>query len=74
MTDEATQRVQDAEEHRRSYNAIMKASTEIGVPFALGLAMFFTQLVMGNGWVALFTGVATYVIAHIIVKVFFTHH
>lgn len=74
MTDEAMQRAQDAEEHRRSYQAIMRAASEIGVPFSLGLTMFFTQLVLANGiWLALFAGVATYVFIHIVVKVFFSH-
>ncbi len=74
MSDEAIQRVKDAEEHRRSYDGIMTAATEIGVPFALALAMFFTSLVMVNGiWLSLFAGVATYVFAHLIVKTFFSH-
>jgi len=74
MTDEAVQRIQDAEEHRRSYEAIMKASAEIGVPFALALATFFTSLTMANGiWLSLFAGVATYVFVHFVVKTFFSH-
>ncbi len=74
MSDEAIQRTNDAEEHRRSYQGIMKASAEIGVPFALALAMFFTNLVMAHGiWLSIFAGVATYVFIHIIVKMFFSH-
>ena len=75
MTDEATQRLQDAEEHRRSYDAIMGACTHIGVPAALGLTMFFTRWVMANGFVlSLFAGVAVYVFAYLIVKLFFSSH
>ena len=47
--DEAKQRTADAEEHRKIYNGIMKASTEVGVPLCMGLAIFFTQLVLANG-------------------------
>ena len=75
MTDETMQRAHDAEEHRRSYDAIMKASTEVGVPFSMALAMFFTSLVMRNGVIlSIVLGVAVYVLAHIVVKLFFTHH
>ena len=74
MTDEIVQRTQDAEEHRKSYQGIMKASAEIGVPFSLALAMFFTNLVMANGiWVALFAGVVTYVFVYFVVRTFFSH-
>ena len=74
MTDEAVQRAQDAEEHRKSYEAVMKASSEIGVPFALALTMFFTNLVMAHGiWMSLFAGVLTYVFVFIVVKLFFSH-
>ena len=74
MTDETLQRAQDAEEHRKSYEAIMKASAEIGVPFALALTMFFTSLVMANGiWVSLFAGIVTYVFVFFVVKTFFSH-
>lgn len=74
MTDEAVQRAHDAEEHERSYHAIMKASAEIGVPFALALTMFFTQLTMANGiWMALFAGIAVYVLVYFVVKTFFSH-
>ncbi|MEM8772691.1 MAG: hypothetical protein AAGD92_13680 [Pseudomonadota bacterium] len=74
MTDEAIQRAQDADEHRRSYQAIMKASAEIGVPFALALTMFFTNLVLANGiWLALFAAVGVYVFVYFVVKAFFSH-
>lgn len=74
MTDDAIQRTQDAEEHLKSYKAIMKAGSEIGVPFSLALTMFFTSLVMANGiWLSLFLGVITYVFVHFVVKAFFSH-
>lgn len=75
MTDEAVQRAQDAEEHKKSYNAIMGAATEIGVPLSMALAMFFTGLVTRSGFVmSVILAVAVYVFAHIVVKVFFSHH
>jgi len=75
MTDETIQRVHDAEEHRKSYDAIMGAATEIGVPFSMALAMFFTGLVTRSGvLMSIILGVVVYVAAHIIVKAFFSHH
>ncbi len=74
MTDEVIQRSQDAEEHRKAYQAIMKAGGEIGVPFALALTMFFTNLVLANGvWLSLFAGIVVYVAVFLIVKIFFSH-
>ena len=74
MTDDAIQRTQDAEEHLKSYKAIMKAGSEIGVPFSLALTMFFTSLVMVNGiWLSLLLGVITYVFSYFVVKTFFSH-
>jgi len=73
MIDENAQRLHDAEEHRRSYQAIMRASGEVGVPFALGLTMFFTNLVLANGWWSLLAGIVTYVAAYLVVKIFFSH-
>lgn len=74
MTDDTAQQLRDEEEHRKSYNAIMKASGEIGVPFCLALTVFFTNLVMANGiWLALFAGVITYVFAFFVVRIFFSH-
>lgn len=75
MTDETVQRVRDAEEHKKSYDAIMGAATEIGVPFSLALTMFFTGLVTRTGvLMSIVLAVAVYVFAHVVVKVFFTHH
>lgn len=72
--DEAKQRTADAEEHRKIYKGIMKASTEIGVPLCLGLAMFFTQLVMAHGiGVAFISFAAVYLLVWWVVKTFFTH-
>ncbi len=74
MVDEVAQRAADAEEHRKSYEAIMRASSEIGVPFTLALTMFFTNLVLAHGiWLSLFAGAATYVFVYFIVKIFFSH-
>ncbi|WP_428408844.1 hypothetical protein [Hyphococcus sp.] len=75
MTDDAIQRAQDAEEHKKSYNAIMGAATAVGVPFSLALAMFFTGLVTRQGvLMAILLAVVVYIFSHIIVKVFFSHH
>lgn len=73
MTDEATQRALDAEEHRRTYVAIMKFTGEFGVPFTMALGVFFTNLVLGNGWLSVFAGILTYVIVYFVVKTFFSH-
>lgn len=74
MTDDTMQRVEDAEEHRRSYEGIMTASAQIGVPFAMALTMFFTNLVLANGVLfSIFAGIMVYIFVHIIVKVFFSH-
>ncbi len=74
MTDDAVQRTKDADEHLHSYQAVMKAGSEIGVPFSLALTMFFTSLVMANGiWLSLFAGVVTYVFVFFVVKTFFSH-
>jgi len=72
--DEAKQRTADAEEHRKIYKGIMKASTEVGVPLCMGLAMFFTQLVLANGvGVAFISFVAVYIGSWWVVRTFFTH-
>ncbi len=71
--DEAKQRAQDADEHRKIYRGIMKASGEVVVPFSLALAMFFTQLVMGNGWWAALWFIATYLLVWFVVRTFFSH-
>ncbi|PQA87504.1 hypothetical protein [Hyphococcus luteus] len=74
MTDEAVEHAHDAEEHKKSYDAIMGAATEIGVPFSMALAMFFTGLVTRSGvLMAILMGVIVYVLAHIVVKLFFSH-
>ena len=73
--DEAKQRAQDAEEHRRIYAGIMKAGTEIGVPFVMALSMFFTQLTMrsGLGW-AIVSFFVVYLLAWWVVRTFFSSH
>ena len=75
MADDTLQRQHDAEEHLKSYNAIMKATGEIGLPFCIGLGALFTNLVMRNGvpmaFVAFFV---TYVFVWFVVKTFFSGH
>ena len=74
MADDDAQRLMDAEEHRRTYVAIMKATGEFAVPFCLGLGALFTNLVMRNGLgTALVAGVVTYLLAFFVVRTFFAH-
>lgn len=74
MVDDAAQRALDAEEHRKTYERIMKASGEVGVPFTLALAVFFTFLVMAKGFiVAVIAGVFAYVFVFFVVRTFFSH-
>lgn len=74
MVDESAQRAADAQEHVKIYNGIMKASGEVGVPFSLGLAAFFTNLVMRNGvGMAFVAGVVTYLFTWWVVRTFFSH-
>lgn len=74
MAQDAAQQVQDAEEHLKTYNAIMKASGEVAVPFSLALTVFFTNLVLANGiGLALVAGVVTYLFVFFVVKMFFSH-
>lgn len=74
MADNTAQRTMDAEEHRKSYHAIMKAAGEFGVPFSMGLAAFFTNLVMRNGLpVAIIAFIFTYLLVWFIVRTFFSH-
>ncbi|MFN0025531.1 MAG: hypothetical protein ACKVS5_16690 [Parvularculaceae bacterium] len=71
--DDAQQRNEDAEQHRKIYKGIMTASARIGVPLTMGLAMFFTQLVLGNGWWAPLWFAATYLFVWWVAKTFFSH-
>lgn len=74
MAENIIERHQDAEEHLRTYKSIMKATGEIGVPFAMALTVFFTNLVLANGfWLSLFAGVLTYLAVFWIVRLFFSH-
>jgi hypothetical protein len=74
MSEETSQRAQDAEAHRKSYEALMRFSSEIVFPFALALTMFFTNLVLGHGLgVSILAGAATYGFIYFVVKTFFSH-
>ena len=74
MSDDAVENAHDAKEHKQSYDAIMTAATEIGVPFSLALTMFFTGLVTRSGvLMSILLAVVVYVFAHIVVKLFFSH-
>jgi Flp pilus assembly protein TadB len=68
-------RIADAEEHRHSYNGIMTGMTHVGVPAAMGLALFFTMLTMGLGFISSAVGfVGVYLFVWWIVKTFFAAH
>lgn len=74
MAEDTAQRTLDAEEHRRTYVRIMKATGEIAVPFTLGLTAFFTNLVMRNGLgTAVVAFIVTYLFVWFIVRTFFSH-
>jgi hypothetical protein len=75
MADEAAQRAMDAEDHKKIYDGIMTACTHVGVPFTMGLTMFFVQLVMRSGVItAGVMFVITYLLVWFIVKTFFSSH
>lgn len=71
---DANQTARDREERMKSFKGIMKGSTEVGVPLAMALGMFFTQLTMGNGWWAVVWFFAVYLLVYAVVKVFFPTH
>ena len=79
MADDAAHRAIDAnsadsQENKRTYDAFMHAYSEIGVPFAIALTMFFTNLVMRNGILtAVVAAVVTYLLVFFVVKAFFSH-
>ncbi|HXI85839.1 MAG TPA: hypothetical protein VNH64_00160 [Parvularculaceae bacterium] len=74
MANDEAQRARDAEAHRKTYDAIMKATGEVGVPGSLALAMFFTNLVMGHSfWLALLAGILTYIAVFFVIRTFFAH-
>lgn len=64
----------EAEAHRKTYQSIMRFSSEQGVPFAAGLAVFFTMLVRAMGWNAVLGFIVTYVFVHVIARTFFSSH
>ncbi|MDZ7627676.1 MAG: hypothetical protein U5J99_04605 [Parvularculaceae bacterium] len=71
--DDAKQQMADAEQHRRIYDGIMKNAAQVGVPLTMALAMFFTQLVMGNGFWSVPWFFATYLLVWWVAKTFFSH-
>lgn len=74
MSDDTIQRQKDAAENKKSYEAIMASCVEFGVPFSLGLTMFFTNLVMANGLlVAVIAGLVTHFFVAFVGKTFFQH-
>lgn len=74
MSDDNAQASADAENNRKTYEAVMRASSEVGVPFSMALTMFFTNLVMANGLVTAFVAaLVTHVLVYVIVKMFFSH-
>ncbi|MEO0398740.1 MAG: hypothetical protein AAF224_04880 [Pseudomonadota bacterium] len=64
----------DSDENKNTYETFIRAYSEIGVPFAIALTMFFTNLVMANGViVAVLAAVVTYLFVFFVVKAFFSH-
>ncbi len=74
MAEETGDRSADAEANRQTYKSVMRFSSEVGVPFAMALTMFFTNLVLANHWIiAVVAGVITYLFVFFVVKAFFSH-
>jgi Flp pilus assembly protein TadB len=73
-SDDTARKAIDATEHRRSYNGIMTGMTHVGVPAAMGLALFFTMLTMGLGWWSLVGLIGCYLFVAWVVKTFFAAH
>ena len=74
MAEDVRQSVMDSEDHEKTYNSVMRASGEFGVPFALALTMFFTNLVLANGvGFSIVAAVVTYIAVFFFVKLFFSH-
>lgn len=74
MSENAGGPAADDEAHRQTYQAVMRFSSEFGVPFAMALTMFFVNLVLANHWtIALVAGIATYFFVYFVVKAFFSH-
>lgn len=74
MSDDTVDRSADAEANRQTYQSVMRFSSEVGVPFAMALTMFFVNLVLANHWiVAVVAGVITYLFVFFVVKAFFSH-
>ncbi|MBI1393787.1 MAG: hypothetical protein GC152_13700 [Alphaproteobacteria bacterium] len=74
MSDRTGEPNMDAEAHRQTYQAVMRFSSEFGVPFAMALTMFFVNLVLANHWtLALVAGLVTYFFVYFVVKAFFSH-
>lgn len=75
MAGNAAQDKLDAADHTRTYKAIMKWSTEHGVPGAMALTAFFSFLVMRAGvGAAVAAFVVVYVVVHVIARTFFSSH
>lgn len=74
MSDHVAEHSADAAAHQDTYKSVMRFATEFGVPFAIALTMFFTNLVMANGLpVAIAAAVVTHFFVFFVVKAFFSH-
>lgn len=74
MAEDTAKNRQDAEQHRKTYVRIMKGAGEFGLPAIMGLAVFFTNLVMKNGFpIAIVAFIFTYLLVWFIVRTFFSH-
>lgn len=64
----------DVSAQKQTYHFVMKYGMEIGAPFSMALAAFFTSLLLHAGiigGVAVFIGV--FIFAHLFVKQFLSH-
>ena len=64
----------DINMQKGTYEAVMRVGSRHGVGFSLGLALFFTMLLLNSGIIlAIFGAIVVYIATYWIVKLFFTH-
>ena len=63
----------DIDAQKSTYEGVMHFSARWGVPLALGLAAFFTSLLLGAGLGAFGVFALVVIVVHVIVRAFFSH-
>ena len=64
----------DVTEQQKTYNVVMGAGGRIGTAFSLGLAMFFTGLLIGWGFFGSLIGfLGVFLFTNWVGKTFFSH-